>query len=960
MARASVFDRPPPFRACRRRRGGAAVAAQPLQRVARMFRKPRRQRPSGSEPPSGGLRPPALAERLRQIAAAAEAPEDALEPALRAVVEASGARAGAVCLFDPRQSLLRLAAEAGLSDEGCRRLRCVRRADPASWDMPLHGLLNRRAYLIESASKNRYVPRLVEPIAAVRTIACVPLYRGPTPLGSVVLVAMAPRSFAERDIRALERPLREVARMIEAVRRRGAASGATAPLPEPEPARPGADVAAIVAERDRLRGEVAARLAERACLAAELTARTGEAERLRAALDGAASDRDRLLAEIERGRREAERVEALTASLAAAEHERARLAAALETAAAERAEQARLLSALERGRAEAERAQQAAAAELESARRSAAESASTAVARAHERAAEVERLQARLAEAHASLEREREHVRAREREQERIAGELRATGAREQRLREELAAATQTLEADREDDLREALARTRAAEEAHAAAVADAEAAHAALTTAQAVVEALEDEATQAHARIARLETDAQAEAAERARLAEAVVAAEARAAAVDAQRDVLEREAAALRDEAAQREAALREREAESASLSAHLEALAAERDRLREAGEALAAERDRVGADAATAASAQTRLEEVLARETAERARLAAALGTAQAAVAALESAQAQRDAEAAERAQEIARLRAECDRLAEERDAARAARPATPEPEPESERREALRVVTVAPTPARGRVRDLVPGRRTIAVIDADASWEDAAVEGHQVVAVAPGPEAVERVAGIEAERVVVNLAAPGALETLAALRARGSSLRFWGCLASPESDRALRLAMVEPAPRPLDCDAIIGRLAAYAARGTRIVTAGPDVDALMSLRQALSRRHMSVSMAWDAKQATELLGVVRPSLVVVDLALPRRDGYLVVARLGTADPVPNAVLIPGTDDPASGFAAALFDPANVDRAVPLAKLLADAVTRAETAGATVAAERRPHKVRALGRK
>src|SRR5207249_12303603 len=65
----------------------------------------------------------------------------------------------------------------------------------------------------------RSVPRLVEHAAAVRTIACLPLHAGPTPVGSLVLVAVAPRSFAERDVRTLERPLAELALMIEAVRR---------------------------------------------------------------------------------------------------------------------------------------------------------------------------------------------------------------------------------------------------------------------------------------------------------------------------------------------------------------------------------------------------------------------------------------------------------------------------------------------------------------------------------------------------------------------------------------------------------------------------------------------------------------------------------------------------------------------------------------------------------------------
>ncbi|HEV7731752.1 MAG TPA: GAF domain-containing protein, partial [Candidatus Binatia bacterium] len=185
-----------------------------------------------------------LAERLHEIAAQAPAPEDALEPALRAVLEACGATAGAICLFDQRNEMLRLAAEVGLSDEGCRQLRSVRRGGMGTWDMPLHSLLNRRAYLIESAARNRYVPPLVEPAASVRTLACVPLYAGSTPLASLILVAMIPASFSERDIRVLDQAIRELVKMIEAVRRRapGQSSAlepdAPAPPPLPSPAAP--------------------------------------------------------------------------------------------------------------------------------------------------------------------------------------------------------------------------------------------------------------------------------------------------------------------------------------------------------------------------------------------------------------------------------------------------------------------------------------------------------------------------------------------------------------------------------------------------------------------------------------------------------------------------------------------------------------------------------------------------
>src|SRR5204862_1250417 len=106
-------------------------------------------RPQGRGGPAGP-RPVAdpafarLAEQLGEIAAGAAAPEDMLEPALAAVLEASRASAGALCLFDQRHELLRLAAEVGLSDDGCKRLRQIRRGGMAGWDMPLHSLLNRR------------------------------------------------------------------------------------------------------------------------------------------------------------------------------------------------------------------------------------------------------------------------------------------------------------------------------------------------------------------------------------------------------------------------------------------------------------------------------------------------------------------------------------------------------------------------------------------------------------------------------------------------------------------------------------------------------------------------------------------------------------------------------------------------------------------------------------------------
>src|SRR6266852_3890746 len=201
-----------------------------------------------SAAPAPALDPAAaLADCLRAIAAH-EAPEDALQPALQAILEATGTQAGALCLFD---------AASGAHD----------------------------------------VPPLVEGGAAVCSVACVPLCAGETPLGSLVLVARAPRALSEHDVEQLAGPLAEVVRMIETARRPRAGTAA----PEPEPS-------GAVASLDGPGGEVAAGSPEPASLAAKLAARSEEADRLRAALEAAERETAELSVALERsgsGSREA-------------------------------------------------------------------------------------------------------------------------------------------------------------------------------------------------------------------------------------------------------------------------------------------------------------------------------------------------------------------------------------------------------------------------------------------------------------------------------------------------------------------------------------------------------------------------------------------------------------------------------------------------------------------------------
>ena len=578
---------------------------------------------SSAAEPDASLDGGRLAQRLGEIAANA-APENVLEPALRAIVAESGAAAGALCFFDSRQELLRLAAEVGLSDDGCRQLRCVRRGAATGWDIPLHGLLNRRAYLIDSAAHNRYVPPLVEPAGAMRAVVCVPLHAGPNPLGSLILVAVAPRSFAERDIHALERPLGVLVKMIEATRRRGGEQTSRPASTPPPPPAANPDAA------------------------------------------------------------DADRVQLLIASLAATERERSRLAAALEAAAAERAEEARVQAALE--------------------------------ARTAERAAELARLTERL-------------------------------GSEQARF--------------------------------------------------QAALEACAEE------RRAEVE-----------RLTERLQSALSREGEASRRVTELERELADLR----------RQREHDPPATSPE------------------APRPDRVGE---------------------------------------------------------------------------------TPEPD-------------VTPVTA---VRIAAPQEHVVAVVDAGGVWPAAGPGGEDVSVISPA-DLAGRLEELAPGCVVANLAAPGALEAIAALRASGWTMPVRGCLAA--TAHAVPLGPVEVIRRPLDGEAIQRALGAHAGRGARVLIVGTDVDFFAALREALGRRGLSVSMAWDAHHVDDLLAMVRPDVALIDLALGSRDVRPIVARLAAVDPVPTAVLVLGTEPAAGDFSAAMTYPVVAARAVPLHQLLAKALGR-EASGA-----------------
>ncbi|MCW5892719.1 MAG: hypothetical protein KIT14_19580 [bacterium] len=228
------------------------------------------------------------------------------------------------------------------------------------------------------------------------------------------------------------------------------------------------------------------------------------------------------------------------------------------------------------------------------------------------------------------------------------------------------------------------------------------------------------------------------------------------------------------------------------------------------------------------------------------------------------------------------------------------------------------------------------------RTVVLDDDLAAWDGIAPgEDRELCLRCPAPDTVAETLVLSPARVIANLARPGVVDQLLRLRAAGYPGRLHGYLAAPAARAVLPLAAIELGSRPLDPDAVIASLGNHGGQGTRVVMVGADVDALISARQALARQGMSVSMAWNAKQADDLLGMVRPQVVVVDLDLPGRDGYGIVARLAAMATVPATLLVVGADDPAPRLAALVGDPALAERQQPRDRYLQAVLSAKSTA-------------------
>ncbi len=203
---------------------------------------------------------------------------------------------------------------------------------------------------------------------------------------------------------------------------------------------------------------------------------------------------------------------------------------------------------------------------------------------------------------------------------------------------------------------------------------------------------------------------------------------------------------------------------------------------------------------------------------------------------------------------------------------------------------------------------------PDARVIAVLDGTPpAWP--ATAGADVHVLPPGDDVVGRIGELGAGRCLVNLAAPGAIAAAAALRTAGVALSLWGTIVVANGERGLGLGQIEVLSRPIDPDLVRSQCVTVAPKNARILAIGSDSSTFIALRQGLIKAGMSVSIAWDLKQATELMEIVRPHMIVLDLALPARGAAALVVDLARLETTPVLAVLPGSAEQVATFAAAL---------------------------------------------
>ncbi|MEO8605299.1 MAG: response regulator, partial [bacterium] len=97
------------------------------------------------------------------------------------------------------------------------------------------------------------------------------------------------------------------------------------------------------------------------------------------------------------------------------------------------------------------------------------------------------------------------------------------------------------------------------------------------------------------------------------------------------------------------------------------------------------------------------------------------------------------------------------------------------------------------------------------------------------------------------------------------------------------------RGIIAGMTDFIPHPLAPDECATRLLERPGGTQRLLMVSDKIEVMNEIRAVLNRVRCSTSLALDGRQAFDLVGMVKPDAILIDLTLPRGEGLRLVGRL-----------------------------------------------------------------------
>jgi PAS domain S-box-containing protein len=199
---------------------------------------------------------------------------------------------------------------------------------------------------------------------------------------------------------------------------------------------------------------------------------------------------------------------------------------------------------------------------------------------------------------------------------------------------------------------------------------------------------------------------------------------------------------------------------------------------------------------------------------------------------------------------------------------------------------------------------------PGEKFVLAIDDDPNvicllQENLGDAGYRVIGAGSGEEGLAKARELQPLAITLDVIMPGVdgWQVLHALKTDPLTRDIPVILLSiiDQKELGFRLGATDYMVKPFDRDALISAVARAAPEGRRILVVDDDPNVAELVRQLLEGERYTVDWACDGAAGLERIAHVLPSVILLDLLMPRVDGLAFLDALqGSAKDIPIIVL------------------------------------------------------------